>query len=301
MAAEPLCPPCPLWLNLVVPPRKPKAAPEKPSALFSSPEKRNVILCLLLVVATLALYNPVNHHPFVNYDDDRYVTENPPVHNGLGWDTIAWAFTSTEQGELASAYLVVARARLQPLSPEPDGTSLHQPADSHSQRGAVIPVVGIRNRSCWTEPVGVIAVCAPPYQRRVGGLGRRAQERPKHVFLSGGNWGLRMVRAEAELAALSGGSRVVRPRVDVQTHGHHVSLCAPAARLLAAGQDRGKPGQYAADSTIVAMQAQQAGEAMRSTAQFSAGVRKENAVVAYAMYLWKMIWPSQRYLLAGWL
>jgi len=68
----------------VVPPRKPKAAPEKPSALFSSPEKRNVILCLLLVVATLALYNPVNHHPFVNYDDDRYVTENPPVHNGLG-------------------------------------------------------------------------------------------------------------------------------------------------------------------------------------------------------------------------
>ena len=49
------------------------------------------------MVATLALYNPVNRHPFVNYDDDRYVTENPHVHNGLGWDTIAWAFTSTEQ------------------------------------------------------------------------------------------------------------------------------------------------------------------------------------------------------------
>ena len=31
---------------------------------------------------------------------------------------------------------------------------------------------------------------------------------------------------------------------------------------------------------------------MRSTAQFSFGVRLENAVVAYAMYLWKMIWPS---------
>jgi len=31
---------------------------------------------------------------------------------------------------------------------------------------------------------------------------------------------------------------------------------------------------------------------MRSTAQFSPGVRLENAVVAYAMYLWKMIWPS---------
>jgi Flp pilus assembly protein TadD len=40
------------------------------------------------------------------------------------------------------------------------------------------------------------------------------------------------------------------------------------------------------------MQAQQAGGAMRSTAQFSLGVRLENAVVAYAMYLWKMIWPA---------
>src|SRR5436190_367749 len=93
---EALRPQCPLWLNLVVAP-KPKAAPEKPAALFSSPEKRNVILCLLLVVSTLALYNPVNSHPFVNYDDDRYVTEHPHIQNGMGWDTIAWAFTSIEQ------------------------------------------------------------------------------------------------------------------------------------------------------------------------------------------------------------
>ena len=47
-----------------------------------------------------------------------------------------------------------------------------------------------------------------------------------------------------------------------------------------------------AASAVITMQAQQAGGAMRSTAQFSFGVRLENAVVAYAMYLWKMIWPS---------
>ena len=40
------------------------------------------------------------------------------------------------------------------------------------------------------------------------------------------------------------------------------------------------------------MKAQQAGGAMRSTAQFSLAVRLENAMVAYATYLWKMIWPS---------
>ena len=54
-------------------------------------------MCLLLAVITLALYNPVNRHPFVNYDDDRYVTENPHVRQGLTVDTIAWALTATEQ------------------------------------------------------------------------------------------------------------------------------------------------------------------------------------------------------------
>jgi Flp pilus assembly protein TadD len=47
-----------------------------------------------------------------------------------------------------------------------------------------------------------------------------------------------------------------------------------------------------AASAVITMQAQQAGGAMRSTAQFSLAVRLENAVVAYATYLWKMIWPS---------
>jgi hypothetical protein len=65
--------------------------------MFASPEKRNPMVCLLLVVMTLALYNPVNRHPFVNYDDDRYVVNNPHVRQGLTADTIRWALTSTEQ------------------------------------------------------------------------------------------------------------------------------------------------------------------------------------------------------------
>ncbi len=81
---------------------------------------------------------------------------------------------------------------------------------------------------------------------------------------------------------------------------------SPASTLLTVQSSRSKLVAeklpllaLSAASAVITMQAQQAGEAMRSTAQFSAGVRKENAVVAYAMYLWKMIWPSQRYLLAG--
>jgi Flp pilus assembly protein TadD/general stress protein CsbA len=66
----------------------------KPEGLFSSPEKRTFVLCLLLIVATLAVYNPVNRNTFVNFDDDHYITHNPNVITGLNWQTVQWALTN---------------------------------------------------------------------------------------------------------------------------------------------------------------------------------------------------------------
>jgi Flp pilus assembly protein TadD len=57
-------------------------------------QSRSSILALALVIATIALYYPVSHHPFVNYDDDAYVTENAHVQSGLHWQTVKWAFTT---------------------------------------------------------------------------------------------------------------------------------------------------------------------------------------------------------------
>ena len=64
---------------------------------FHSPAQRNVVLSLLLVAVTLALYNPVSRNGFVNFDDDRYVIDNPQVRAGLRGSTVSWAFTSLEQ------------------------------------------------------------------------------------------------------------------------------------------------------------------------------------------------------------
>ena len=51
----------------------------------------------MLAVATLALYSPAIGHPFIfNYDDDIYVLNNAQVKTGLNWQTIRWALTSTE-------------------------------------------------------------------------------------------------------------------------------------------------------------------------------------------------------------
>jgi len=66
------------------------------SYIFQLPQKRRLIVCLLLVLGTIALYNPVTRAPFLNFDDVVYVTDNPQVRAGLTWNTVVWAFHTTE-------------------------------------------------------------------------------------------------------------------------------------------------------------------------------------------------------------
>ncbi len=53
------------------------------------------LVLVFLALSTLALFWPVLHHEFVDYDDPVYVIENPPVTSGLKWSNLAWAFSST--------------------------------------------------------------------------------------------------------------------------------------------------------------------------------------------------------------
>jgi len=63
-----------------------------PADLNQSPKRR--LICLLLILVTLALYRPVTNHAFINFDDDQYVTDNFHVKAGLTWSGIVWAFQS---------------------------------------------------------------------------------------------------------------------------------------------------------------------------------------------------------------
>jgi Flp pilus assembly protein TadD len=63
--------------------------------MFAAPRKRALVLSLLIAVLALAIYNQATHFPFANFDDDRYVTDNPRVQAGLTWETVKWSLTST--------------------------------------------------------------------------------------------------------------------------------------------------------------------------------------------------------------
>jgi hypothetical protein len=70
------------------------ATVSRPRSPLPSLLLRPAVLGLLLIVATIALYYPVYKFPFMNFDDDGYVTENVYVQSGLNLDTIRWSFTT---------------------------------------------------------------------------------------------------------------------------------------------------------------------------------------------------------------
>src|SRR5271167_2200437 len=64
------------------------------SGPLTSRRSQMFVLGLLLAIATVVLYSPVNGHPFANYDDADYVFDNFHVKAGLHWSTVTWAFTT---------------------------------------------------------------------------------------------------------------------------------------------------------------------------------------------------------------
>jgi Flp pilus assembly protein TadD len=58
-------------------------------------DKLSYLLIIFLVVITIGAFSQVVKHPFVSYDDDKYVYENPFIQSGLTGQGIVWAFSAT--------------------------------------------------------------------------------------------------------------------------------------------------------------------------------------------------------------
>jgi len=60
------------------------------------PEVRpDLFLGVVLVLSTIAVYWQVWNYEFIGYDDNKYVTENHYVRQGITSESVIWAFTST--------------------------------------------------------------------------------------------------------------------------------------------------------------------------------------------------------------
>jgi len=287
---------------------------EKPTGPFAAPEKKRLILCLLLAAATVLLYNPVNRHPFINYDDDRYVVQNAHI-RGPWAETIRWAFTTT------------AEANWHPLtwlSHALDYELFHLNAGGHHLDSVLLHAVNVvllfllllwgTGRSGRSLIVAALFAVHPLNVESVAWVAERKNLLCTFfMFLALWAYGWYARRPDLQryvvvVAAFACGL-MSKPMV----------ITFPFALLLIdywpLGRVRGirastlgdVPQQsipkllaekipllaLSAASAWITMHAQRAGGAVRSATQFSFRVRLENSIVAYAAYLWKMIWPAK--------
>jgi Flp pilus assembly protein TadD len=291
--------------------QKTSAAPAV-AGIFSSPEKRDVVFCLLLAVITLALYNPVSRHPFINYDDDRYVTENPHVRAGLTSDSVSWALTSTDQGNwhpLAwiSHEIDVSMFRLNPAGHHLSSVLLHA-------LNAILLFLLLVRATARAGPSLVVAVLFAVHPINVESVAWIAER--KNVLctffflltLLAYGWYARKPCWHRYLAVLAAFAAALASKPMAVTLPFVLLLWDywPLGRVHRANSKSAIPPSYSwaqlviekiplfalsAASAVITVYAQRAGGAVRSIAQFSFGVRVENAICAYATYLWKMVWP----------
>lgn len=66
--------------------------------LILSDQKQNVVISVLLAAIAAIIYFPVHRYPFVNFDDNLYVTGNLHVNTGLNWKDFLWAWTAMTTG-----------------------------------------------------------------------------------------------------------------------------------------------------------------------------------------------------------
>ncbi|MGD2125163.1 MAG: tetratricopeptide repeat protein [Desulfobacteraceae bacterium] len=56
----------------------------------------DIIISLFLVATILVVFWQVQNHEFLNLDDDLYITENRIVRRGLTWEGLIWAFSTSD-------------------------------------------------------------------------------------------------------------------------------------------------------------------------------------------------------------
>ena len=57
-----------------------------------------IFICALLAISVLIVYGQVGKFDFIRYDEELYVTKNPHVLSGMSLDGLLWAFTTLDAG-----------------------------------------------------------------------------------------------------------------------------------------------------------------------------------------------------------
>jgi protein O-mannosyl-transferase len=287
---------------------------QPPSA---SRETRVVALCLLLVAATLAFYNPIIHNQFIDFDDSSYILKNFQIQGGLTWATVKWSFTTFREGNWhpltwLSHALDYQVFRLNPAGHHYTNLLLHA-------ANAVLLFLLLRQATGVTWPsliVGALFALHPVNVESVAWAAERKNVLSMLFFLlalhaydryarTGRRYLYLLVNIFFTLGLMAKPQIVTLPFVLLLWDYWPLQRTGPASAtggLPAASTPRSL--RYlvwekvpllilAAADSVVTMLAQRAGNAVRTITEVSVSARLENVFVSYVRYIGKALWPSR--------
>jgi tetratricopeptide (TPR) repeat protein len=280
--------------------------------LFSCPDKqiamrqktRNVATCLLIFGVVAALYATTFGHPFSDYDDDYYVTENPHVRAGLSWQTVGWAFSSGEDANWHPLTWISHELDVELFGMQPGGH--HATSVLLHALNAVLLFLLVLLATGRFGPSLVVALLFGIHPINVESAAWVAER--KNVlstfffFLTLGAYGWYVqrpsIRRYAAVLLFFACSLMAKPMLVTLPFVLLLLDYWPLERLRNKNsfwsRIREKIPLFALSfvSCVITYEVQRAGRAFHPLTQFPLDVRLENAILAYALYLWKAVWPA---------
>lgn len=271
-----------------------------------------LVLGLLLAIATLAIYNPVAHHSFINFDDDRYVTSNPHIVVGLHWSTVQWAFSTFYEANWHPLTWLSHAADVSLFGLNPAG---HHYLNLlfHSFNALLLFWVlwqATGSVAC-SLMVGALFALHPMNVESVAWVAERKNLLSMTFFLLTLAAYQKYARKPRILSYLSVAllfalGLMAKPMVITLPFVLLLWDCWPLRRMSFSGAATSNQQLSPAilfleklpllllsvTSAFITLKAQTAGNAVRSTIQMPLSLRFENAAVSYARYLQKLLLPS---------
>ena len=265
---------------------------------------RDLWICLLIFAAVLALYYPVVRHPFSDYDDDYYVTSNAHVRAGLSWHTVTWAFLSRDEGNWFPLTRISHALDAELFAIEPGG---HHATSVllHAVNAVILFLLALMGTKRFGPSLMLALLFAvhPISVESVAWVAERKNVLSTFFFfltLGAYGWYVRepSIKRYAAVMMLFICGLMSKPMLVTLPFVLLLLDYWPLERLKDRESFRKLTREkipllaLSVASSVITFKVQQAGHAFHSATQFPLIVRLENASLAYALYLWKALWPA---------
>jgi len=263
---------------------------------------RDILAGLLLIGLVALLYGQVWRHGFVRFDDYSYILENQVVRQGLTWEGVKWAFTSSYMSNWHPLTWLSHMIDCQLFGVEPGWH--HMTSVMIHAANALLLFAALRFMTGAFWPSVVAAAFFALHPLRVESVAWAAERKD---VLAGLFWMLTML-AYAWYARRPGLLRYLLVFLSLALGLMAKPVTLPLVLLLLdlwplARWPRRRVQRLvwekapllvlAAASSLVTVLSQTGSGAAASFERLSVVSRVANVPVAYAAYLWKTVWPAK--------